>query len=80
MLHSDHIDTIHRYVSADITYIKEGDYVVTETAIADRYIVSILGNFLNKTTFGTGFPTLSRKYPLLEVTRDYILLYDGSEI
>lgn len=59
-------------------FIPEGQYVVTNQKVGELYLESVLKNIIGMKGFGTGFPLLPRKYPVLYVGRDYITIYDAS--
>jgi len=39
----------------------------------------VLKGLVGKNVFGTGWQTFARKYPIIRILYDYIVIFDGSE-
>lgn len=61
------------------TFYPEGEYRVTNSMLAAKYIQSVAQTMIGRAAFGSGFPATQRDYPQILVTRDYLHLYDPSE-
>jgi hypothetical protein len=55
-----------------------GDYAVTDYKIATLYLSRVVRTLVGQKTFGSGFPLIHRKYASLNLTSDYLLIYDPS--
>ena len=53
---------------------------MTRPDVASELLFSVANKLLNKTVFGDGFNTTFRNAPALTIRRDYIVMYDSSEI
>ena len=51
----------------NIVFESVGQYIVTDYKLASYYVISIMKSLVGKTTFGSGFPTTYRKYPVLKI-------------
>jgi hypothetical protein len=54
-------------------------FVVTDLYVARYALTAVLKGFIGKNVFGTGFPIFARKYPVLRILDDYIVIFDPSE-
>jgi hypothetical protein len=54
-------------------------YVVSDIYVAKYSITSVLGGLAGKALFGTGFPTVRRRYPVIRVLDEFIIVFDPSE-
>lgn len=63
-----------------VRFQQQGGYEVTDPTVASYYLLKTFrSNMEKKETLGTGFPTVERKYPLVTITQNYTIIYDGSE-
>lgn len=56
------------------------NFVVKDTTLARFAITRVLEGFNNQLTIGTGWKTSKRKFPSTHVNRDYIIIFDPSEV
>lgn len=56
-----------------------GEYQVTDYKVATLYLSRVVRTLVGQKTFGSGFPTIHKKYAAITVTTDYLSLYDSSE-
>ncbi len=52
--------------------------MVTDPYTAKYAVTAILNGFVGKNVFGTGWQTITRKYPVARVLDDYIVIFDAS--
>ena len=55
-------------------------YTVESFELASYKIQQVLLGMKGMSTFGSQYPTWPRDHPNLEITQDYIFLYDSSQI
>lgn len=81
------IQIVHStYIQTNVTYVgpvrpefyREGDFVVTDRELGNRYVATVATTTIGGRTFGTGMPTINRKYPQVYVDREYTVFYDAS--
>jgi len=56
-----------------------GDYNVTDYRIATLYLSRVVKTLIGQKAFGSGFPIIHRKYAALNLTSEYLTIYDPSE-
>lgn len=61
-----------KYISVD------PKFVVTNPYIARYSVSALVKGMIGRTVFGTGWPTFVRKYPVLRVLEDYVVIFDAS--
>jgi hypothetical protein len=54
------------------------NYFVSNIDLATIKVNAALKSLKNTFTFGTGFPTLTRKMPKTKVEENFVLYYEGS--
>jgi hypothetical protein len=54
-------------------------YVVSDIYVAKYSIGQVLNGLVGKALFGTGFPTIRRRYPVVRILDEYIIIFDPSE-
>jgi len=42
-------------------------------------LTAVLKGLIGRPVFGTGWKTFERKYPVIRVTDDYVVIFDASE-
>lgn len=62
-----------KYTSVD------SNYKVEKSIIAQNSITAILNGLVGQGLFGTGYPLIYRRYPVIRVFDDRIMIYDPSE-
>lgn len=55
------------------------NYKVESTFLAQYSITEILNGLVGKNLFGSGFPSIYRRYPAVRVLDDRIIFFDPSE-
>lgn len=55
------------------------NYKVESIYLAQYSITEILNGLVGKALFGSDFPTLYRRYPVVRILDDRIIFYDPSE-
>ena len=55
-----------------------GEYNVTDFRLATFYLSRIVSTITGK-VYGSGFPLAHRKYASLNLTSEYLVVYDSSE-
>lgn len=56
-----------------------GEYSVTDYKLATLYMSRVVRTLIGQKTFGSGFPLIHRKYASLNLTSEYLVIYDPSE-
>lgn len=65
-------------VYGDKYFALDPNFVVTNPYNARYALQAVLNGLIGKNGFGTGWPTFTRKYPVLRVLDDYIVIFDAS--
>ena len=65
-------------IYGDKYYAIDPNFVVTDPYVARYALTAVLKGLIGKTVFGTGWPTFSRKYPVIRVLDDYLMIFDAS--
>ncbi len=47
--------------------------------MAKHFIGEVLNGLVNKTVFGTDFPLIKRRYPVIQILDEWIVVFDPSE-
>lgn len=55
------------------------NYIVEQKQYLSFAIASVIATMEGSYVFGTGWKTSNRKFPSLDVTNDYVIVYDPSE-
>jgi hypothetical protein len=66
-------------VYGDKYYSLDSNFVVTNPYVAKYALTAVVKGLIGKPAFGTGWPTIERKYPVARVLDDYVIIYDVSE-
>jgi hypothetical protein len=48
--------------------------------LAKYSMTSVVNGLVGKTVFGNGFPTVMRRYPVIRILDDRIVIFDPSEV
>ena len=59
---------------------KDINYQVTDQYIALYSMGQILGTLKGRKVFGSNFPIVNRRFPIVRVFDDRVLIYDPSEL
>lgn len=65
-------------VFGDIYRSLDPKFQVASQYIAKYSIVQVLNGLVGKPVFGTGFPLIKRRYPVIEINDDMLRIYDAS--
>lgn len=57
----------------------DSNYQLGDPYVASYSITEILNGLVGKTVFGTDFPTIYRRYPVVRVLEDMVIVFDPSE-
>ncbi len=57
----------------------DGKHKVTSEYLSKYSLSEVLNGLVKKTVFGTGFPIVYRRYPVIKVFDDRIIIFDPSE-
>jgi hypothetical protein len=57
----------------------DSSYQLTSEYIAEYSASAVIKGLVGKTGFGTDFPIIRRKYPVVRVLDDRIIIFDPSE-
>ncbi len=57
----------------------DSKFQVSSQLIAKYSIVQVLNGLVGQALFGTGFPLIKRRYPVIELVDDMVVVYDPSE-
>ena len=57
----------------------DSNYQVTSEMIAQYAITEVLNGMVGKNTFGSSFPIIRRKYPVVRILDDKVIVFDPSE-
>jgi len=66
-------------IFGDKYYTIDPKFVVTDPYVARYTLTAVLKGLVGRTVFGTGWKTFERKYPVIRVLDDYIVIFDASE-
>lgn len=66
-------------VYGDKYYTVDPKFVVTDPYVARYTLTAVLKGLVGKNVFGTGWKTFARKYPIIRILYDYVIIFDGSE-
>ena len=47
--------------------------------MAKHFIAEVLNGMVGKNVFGTGFPLIRRRYPVVQITDYFVIVFDPSE-
>jgi len=54
-------------------------FQVTSVYLATHFIGEVLNGLVGKTVFGNGFPLIKRRYPVIQVFDEMLVVFDPSE-
>ena len=54
-------------------------FQVTSIYYAKHFIGEVLNGLVNKPVFGTGFPLIKRRYPVMQIFDEWLVVFDPSE-
>lgn len=66
-------------VFADSYRSLDPKFQVTSTYLAKHFIGEVLNGLVGKTVFGNGFPLIKRRYPVIQVFDEMLVVFDPSE-
>ena len=55
-------------------------FTITDENIGRYYVAELAKSLNGKKVFGTGWQIVTRRFPVVRVTSDYVIVFDPSEI
>ena len=66
-------------VHNDVYRSLDPKFQVLSQYLAKHFIAEVLNGMVGKNVFGTGFPLIRRRYPVVQITDYFVIVFDPSE-